>query len=121
MGHKLLPCLFYGKSLPLLFDLTGNILELNPFSASRILAFLIDALKVMPSSINASNGPLIGAALLETFEKHLSTSHELNYSIHAESVKCWDGYTRSLFGAIGTRFSRENKIQTTVRKGETWA
>ena len=63
---KTAPCLFYGKSLPLSFDLTGNILELNPFFGIPNFGFLIDALKVMPSSINASNGPLIGAALVCT-------------------------------------------------------
>ena len=70
------------------FVLTGNILELKPFSASRILAFLIDALKVMPSSINASNGPLIGAALIGT---------DLKF---AEYVPLYKILTGNIFGLI---------------------
>ena len=45
------------------FDSTGNILGLNPFSASNS-GFWIYASKVMLLSINASNGPLISAALV---------------------------------------------------------
>ena len=43
---------------------TANLARSQPFFGIPNFGFLIDALKVMPSSINASNGPPIGTALL---------------------------------------------------------
>ena len=49
------------------FEPSSNLHKLPrasfPFQIVSNFGFLIDALEVMPSSINPSNGPLIGAAL----------------------------------------------------------